>query len=503
MRIGLLWCVLLATGGTAAFAKLPQRLWVVEPSAWSRPEQTMIATLQGLAAQTDAPIWVNERRGMHEVVLTEVVNEGVLLMPVEDPWSLVNAHREEIQGYVVYKSGGNSINTATSLCGVTRAIAVTPDLVEKAKAAGLSEVADARSMTAMEAFEKHGGSWSKRGLAVQEAGKHRHLRDWVVAEKAFCYHNLSKEERARIHRSMESNHWVLGWDGEHDFVKEVSSLGGLVLPADWSWNLSVTSRLDVALPEPPSSDLTPAKPGERIVAFVMSDGDNVQWMGGPFVKRSGFWASSHRGRFPLTWELPPLLEALNPRALRHFYRTATTGSVTDGFVAGPSGAGYVFAHYQKSPVSFAMYTERMMQRTHLRLTTMLNSGGSMDDAEAMLDRPDIDGVLYKGWLYDSEKGRIHWHNDKPCVSYRYLLWEPHRNKSPERVAKAIASLPNDPTTDEGSYALINAHAWSFKDIGGPMEAIHRTIELLPSGTRVVTANDLVRLLLHHRKRLQE
>ena len=239
------------------------------------------------------------------------------------------------------------------------------------------------------------------------------------------------------------------------------------------------------------------------MAFVMSDGDNVQWMGGPFVKRSGFWASPHRGSFPMTWEVPPLLAELNPRGLRHLYKTASAGTVTDGFVAGPSGAGYVFAHHQKSPASFAEYTEKMMLRSHLRVTTMLNSGGSMKDCEAMLDRPEIDGSLYKGWLYDSEKGRIYWHNDKPCVSYRYLLWEPHPDKSPEGVAKAIADLPSDPTKDEGSYALINAHAWSFKDIGGPMEAIRRTIALLPPGTRVVTANDLVRLLRHHRAGLRE
>ncbi len=503
MRIRVCWCFLLAMLGVPAFGKLPQALWVVEPSAWSHSEQTLVATLQGLVAQSEAPIWINEPNGMHEVVLAELVKEGVSLRSTDDPWRLLRECREAIQGYVVYESSGDSINTATSLCGVERAVAVTPDLVEKAQLAGLREVADARGMTAMEAFEKHSGSWSKRKLAVQEKGKHRHLRDWVVAEKAFCYHGLSKRDRARVHGMMEPNHWVLGWDGEHDFVREVSSLGGLVLPADWSLNLSVTSRLAVALPGRLDSKFRPAKPGERIVAFVMSDGDNVQWMGGPFVKRTGFWASPLRGRFPMTWEVPPLLGELNPRALRHFYRTASPGTATDDFVAGPSGAGYVFAHHQKSPVTFAAYTGKLMQRTHLRLTTMLNSGGSMKECEAMLNRPEIDGVLYKGWLYDSEKGRIYWHNDKPCVSYRYLLWEPHRDKSPEGVAKAIATLPNDPTTDSGSYVLINAHAWSFKDIGGPMEAIRRTIALLPPGTRVVTANDLVRLLRHHRAGLQE
>ena len=463
----------------------------------------MVATLQGLVAQSDAPIWINERKGMHEIVLEELVEEGVVLRSAEDPWGLVTECLESIKGYVVYDSQGDGINTATSLCGVKRAVAVTADLVDQAQIAGLREIADVRGLTAMEVFERYAGSWAKDRLAVQDARKHRHLRDWIVAEKVFCYHGLCQDDRVPIHGAMVPNHWVLGWDGEHDFVKQVSGQGGLVLPADWSWNLSVTSRLDVALPELPTSQLIPAKPGERIVAFVMSDGDNVQWMGGPFVSRSGFWASPHRGTFPMTWEVPPLLGELNSRGLRYLYQTASRGAFSDQFVAGPSGAGYVFAHHQKSAGSFAKYTEKMMQRTHLRITTMLNSGGTMKDSEAMLDRPEIDGVLYKGWLYDSEKGRIYWHNHKPCVSYRYLLWEPHRDKSPEGVAKAIANLPSDPTRDEGSYALINAHAWSFKDIGGPMEAIRRTIARLPPGTRVVSANDLVRLLKHHRVGLRE
>ena len=35
--------------------------------------------------------------------------------------------------------------------------------------------------------------------------------------------------------------------------------------------------------------------------------------------------------------------------------------------------------------------------------------------------------------------------------------------------------------------MINVHAWSFKEIGGPMEAVKQTIDLLPRKTRVVTA----------------
>ena len=119
----------------------------------------------------------------------------------------------------------------------------------------------------------------------------------------------------------------------------------------------------------------------------------------------------------------------------------------------------------------------------------------MEQSAELLAQPEILGVIYKDYSpYNAKEGRIFWHEGKPCVSYRYLLWEPSYKNSPEGVAKAIAGLPASPQTDQNSYALINVHAWSFEEIGGPMEAVARTIELLPPKTRVVTAEELIVLL---------
>ena len=62
------------------------------------------------------------------------------------------------------------------------------------------------------------------------------------------------------------------------------------------------------------------------------------------------------------------------------------------------------------------------------------------------------------------------------------------------MADAVAHMPAAPDKDPASYALVNVHAWSFGDIGGPMEAVKRTIDALPPGTRVVTAGDLLTLM---------
>ena len=119
----------------------------------------------------------------------------------------------------------------------------------------------------------------------------------------------------------------------------------------------------------------------------------------------------------------------------------------------------------------------------------------MQDAKVVLKHPEVDAVFYKDWApYNKRQGAVEWFNGKPCIAYRYLLWEPKPESSPAGVAEALSRLPSDPLNNPDSFALINVHAWSWKDIGGPMEAIHRTIQLAPPGTRVVTASQFVKLL---------
>jgi len=116
--------------------------------------------------------------------------------------------------------------------------------------------------------------------------------------------------------------------------------------------------------------------------------------------------------------------------------------------------------------------------------------------------PRIDGVLYKDYApYNRRQGVVSWHQGKPAVAYRYLLWEQKDRTGklrsdwlPEGVAKAIAASPDDPTSTTEAFSVIQVHAWSFRSQGGPMEAIHDTIRKLPPRTRVVTAPDLIHLL---------
>jgi hypothetical protein len=136
------------------------------------------------------------------------------------------------------------------------------------------------------------------------------------------------------------------------------------------------------------------------------------------------------------------------------------------------------------------------------LVTLLNDGGVQNSSKDWLERPEIRGVLYKDYApYNRGRGAVYWHQGKPSVSYRYLLWE-QKDRSgalrpdwlPAGVAGAVERQPSGAEAGSEAYALVNVHAWSFRDSGGPMGAIGRTIEALPPRVRVVTATEFFELI---------
>ena len=52
------------------------------------------------------------------------------------------------------------------------------------------------------------------------------------------------------------------------------------------------------------------------VAFIVSDGDNVQWLMGDFCRNEYYWASRDHGKFPVGWGLPyACLQQASPETL--------------------------------------------------------------------------------------------------------------------------------------------------------------------------------------------
>ncbi len=482
-------------------------LHVLDPAGLKPPEQALLASAQGVLNRTRPAVWLKSG-GLNARVMESVANQ-FHVRPVPDPWQLIRENRHALERFVTCRVSDSSLNLATSMAGQHGWLVIDESLLPKAQFAGLAEALDVRDAP-HGAFARHGNAAARNILIHQPHSKPLHLRDLAVALGAW----VDFEPRfpgelplPDMVRSLGPNTDVLGWGSdEREFVASVSKGGGWVLPADWALNLSAHRWLVAPKPPHPPAHApapTPPAPGQRVVAFVISDGDNLQWLLGGFTEAKGFWSSPRRGSFPVTWELAPQLRKWAPTADAWLRNSATPN---DAFVAGPSGGGYYFPHVHPQPSVAAHESAQLMKAADLSVASVLNDGGDPSEVAPLLAEPHVEGVLYKDYApYNRRRGAVSWHHGKPVVAYRHLLWEERRPDGslrpdwlPEGVAAAIAQQPDDPLRSTDAYALVQVHAWSFRDRGGPMEAIHDTIQRLPPGTRVVTAPVLVRWILRLR-----
>ncbi|MCW3100173.1 MAG: hypothetical protein JWL77_5791 [Chthonomonadaceae bacterium] len=451
----------------------------------------IVQCLQGLTATQSARIW--QRHGsFYAIAEAQMKADGVRIHEVSSAWELLKQFRSSVKGAVLYRLGTPSLNVATSLCGAMEAVAIDESLRERAEAAGLKVLADVREMTEPEAFAKYRTLFGQ-GVAVEQGlDKPANLRDFAVAHRAFTFATRDREFRRKVVSDLGPHGILWGWGpDEYQFVSDLSRSGATAGPADWCLNLSVLETLPAGTLKRPVRAAQPQEDGVRYVAFVMSDGDNVQWMCGDFIGNTKFWDSPLRGTFPMTWEVSALLGDVAPRVLQHLYATAKPD---DAFVAGAGLPGYTFPHFQPDPNALAQQANPLLKKTDLPFISVLNANeGSMAEADPLLELPEVKGILYKDYSpYNRSNGALHWLHGKPCLSYKFLLWE--NLMGPADLARGIAAMPAAPRTDPASFAIINVHAWSYGNSGGPMEAIRQAIALLPPNTRVTTADHVLTML---------
>lgn len=469
----------------------PKELYVIQHEPSKGAEMMLAETLQGLTAHDkDRRIWIKGGGG-YQLVLDQMQAEGVKLHEVTSPWELVEAFKPQIKGAIIYKLGTPSVNVAASLCGPMSGVAVDESMLDKAKSEGLEILQDVRGMDDKACYEKYKQLFKHGTLINQNFGAPSHLRDFGVARHSFIFGEVDEPFRVKVCSELGPQAIAYGWGREEDWVGQVSKGNATAVAADWSIDLSVLETLPAKKLKCPASPPIKAEDNVNYVAFVMSDGDNVQFMCGGFCTDSKFWGSPLRGKFPMSWEISCMLAEVAPRILEYIYDTATPN---DGITAGPGLPGYTYVHYQPDKVATAKQASHYLKLADMDVVGTINKNvGTMEEAIPLLDRPEITGILYKDFNpYNRRKGAMIWHDGKPCLSYKFDL-RPNID-TPESVAAEVAKMPAKPLSDEKSYALVNVLAWAKWDFGGPMESVQKTIDLLPKNTRVVTANQLIALM---------
>ena len=172
------------------------------------------------------------------------------------------------------------------------------------------------------------------------------LRDYAITSKSLVFYedNINDSSfRESIFKSMDDNGHCLGWGpDEHTNVTIASKYGIDVTAADWSYNLSVLSSYP-STPQKQKQDTNfKGEDGVHYVTFIMSDGDNQQWMLGSNYSAKNWFGSNYRGDFNLGWSINKSLYYLAPTVFHKYYDSANSSKYFDNFVTSPSGNGYMY-----------------------------------------------------------------------------------------------------------------------------------------------------------------
>ncbi|HEX8607789.1 MAG TPA: hypothetical protein VF679_04045, partial [Pedobacter sp.] len=257
------------------------------------------------------------------------------------------------------------------------------------------------------------------------------------------------------------------WPEEAPGVERASKYGIATIASDWCSTLpfhSGTSRVVNTKAIPPK----PALENKIYVAFVLSDGDNLQYTEHLMRK---LWNNPDRGKVPMGWTISPAMLDAMPAALNYYWQSST---INDNLISGPSGYGYTYPNTwsdEKLLKRFVSKTEDYNIRAGLRVITVWNTiVGGIDTNVGKIyasEAPSLLGVTAQ----NTGGGLTIYNNTLPgmALACNYCTTEQAMKDHIARAAKGWnKSAPR--------FLIIQAQPWtgisptSFKNVASSLNA---------------------------------
>ncbi len=430
-------------------------------------------------------------------------------------WELAAESKESFDGLVVYDPipGDVSVNMAATVCAAENFLGVPRRLAGREEFSGLAVRFDTAEIKGTD-VERQRAVWLrwreklKRDCLVHQLTDKKEfrfaLRDFAISHGAFTFFVRPEEDGdflAEVLSWADKNIPVYGWTtNEIGFVRRLSLFGDYIVPSDWSYNHSFLGRkIFKSLKQPREAE--EISPSGHVLAIVVSDGDNVQWLERDFAENGLFGQRLRRHRtYKMSWTAAPLLCRICPKVLENIYQKAEK----DTFVCGVSGIGYTncTTFPEKYLGKFARQTAEAMKYADMRVLTLLDhiaetKEGNAEKRIAYFARhKQIIGGIWEldPDRYESGRGKIYWANGKPFVSVGISLWHPSCDRAQvsrewlDGIADQINARPVSPDTEEG-YTVLNVHPWSMD-----MDMLDYVVSRLSKQVEIVSAEELIRLV---------
>jgi len=348
-------------------------------------EMYLFSSLKGIVNRTQPRMFSYEGDAFAEGPYTWMQSLGLTWTEYTDNWALITKYRSEIAGLIVYDPAqSHTVNLATMLAKDKKAVIASPSLLSRLTAApyNLPILTDLRGQFSSKLqvyqtlFNTYWPTMDHRMLIGLSPEAHRAgLREYATALGAaviWLDPNVSAESTLlnSFLSSMPAGAVFTGWWPEEGAgITRASSYGIATVASDYCSNLTVhsgTSRTVTPKPMP----ARPALQNKIYVAFILSDGDNLQYVEHLMRK---LWNNPDRGSVPMGWTLSPAMLDAMPGALNYYHQTSTNN---DNLISGPSGYGYAYPNNFPNQTllnQFVTRSEDYNNRAGLRVVTIWNT----------------------------------------------------------------------------------------------------------------------------------
>ena len=480
-----------------AATSAPDRLYLTSEN-FSYSQKIVLQSLQGMLARSKPEI-LRDTHG-HAGILENYLT--IDRSYYNNFNGLLARYADRFSGYILCEARASSVNVAFSLCAVLNAIAVPADIEQQAINAGYTQILDVRGKNEAWALTNYGEQLSKTIASYQAVNDDRalHVGDYSVFSGALQFWDSSATGALAnsVYSRMNPCAVYFGWGaGEYATVEQLSMRSAMIHPSDWSPNLSTLSNIPVKLPR---QKVQPTEykviPNVHTVCFVITDGDNIQWLSGS-LGNTGNWANPDKARLNLGWTISPAFAELAPALYRKYIENAlTTDGARNYLIAGPSGAGYYFPSIYPQLAAQNRFMNQMLKKADLNIVNIIDKDGNHNPDE-YLKQSNVDALFYYsyGAQYTGLNGAIKWYKDKPSIGGRFTLWGNSDDGSAQtrnKVCQSLANQLNSQSTNINSangYSLIPVHIWTM----GPSDVLNCINKLNPN-VRVVSPDEFVWLV---------
>eukprot|EP00730_Choanoeca_flexa_P003519 TRINITY_DN11432_c0_g2_i4.p1 TRINITY_DN11432_c0_g2~~TRINITY_DN11432_c0_g2_i4.p1 ORF type:complete len:526 (+),score=83.70 TRINITY_DN11432_c0_g2_i4:43-1620(+) len=375
---------------------------------------------------------------------------------------------------------------------------------------GVPVVANLESSTVYDVYRQFRGKFTDRMVTFQPPSEAVFLSAYSVFARIPTTEYMGSDggpTAQMIMRDLQQISGVnvaMGWGPEEQYVTELGRYNTLVHASDFNLDLPVLTNLHVhahVKPEDASSKAKAAKAdltmhradkaglSKHTVAFVMTDGDNLQWLLGGWSTDPRWYGHPQRGIVPMGWTFSPATQYIAPVPAAHMRGQATRN---DSFVGAASGLGYIYPSSYSDIRTFANVTGQSFRDGDFNILNVLDQRYDEYAVEQLMSHDELDAMLiYLGQCYAGTNGMSTFVNGKPVLSARVALWSGVSHSSHcqgvDGVVARLLMQERDPTRLEG-YSIVPVHAWShnYSDVIRVVQALE-----LAGGVDVVTPDQLI------------